>query len=144
VARRATNQQLVDTLRAIPLFGDCSKKELSLLARTGKQVDYTADHVIVAQGDTEGAGLHVLLDGEAKVEVNGRTRRRLGPGDFFGEIALLDGGPRTASVITTTPARVLFIARWNFREVLSDQPALALRMLEVVARRLRTTTAPGE
>jgi CRP/FNR family cyclic AMP-dependent transcriptional regulator len=143
VARRVTNQQLVETLRAIPLFGHCSKKELSLLARIGKQVEYSAGHVIVTQGAGEGAGLHVLLDGEAKVEVNGRTRRRLGPGDFFGEIALLDGGPRSATVSTETPAHVLFIARWNFRQLLADQPELAIKMLEVLARRLRTTTGPA-
>ncbi len=85
----------------------------------------------------------MLLDGQAKVEVNGRTRRRLGPGDFFGEIALLDGGPRTATVTTVTPVHVLFIARWNFRELLNDQPALAIKMLEAVAAKLRTTTGPG-
>jgi CRP/FNR family transcriptional regulator, cyclic AMP receptor protein len=139
VARRVTNQQLVEALRAIPLFASCTKRELTLLARISKVVEYAAGYTIVAQGE-EGVGLHVLLEGNAKVEINGRTRRRLGPGDFFGEIALLDNGPRTATVVTESHANVLFIARWNFRELLADQPALALRMLEVVARRLRDSS----
>jgi CRP-like cAMP-binding protein len=140
VARRATNQQLIDTLRTIPLFADCSKRQLALIARIGKQIEYDAGHPVVFQDAAEGAGLHVLLDGEAKVEIDGRTRRRLGPGDFFGEIALLDGGPRTATVTTVTPAHVLFIARWNFRDLLRAQPDLAIHMLEAVARKLRDTT----
>jgi CRP/FNR family transcriptional regulator len=144
VARRATNQQLIERLQAVPLFGDCTKKQLSLLARIGKQIEYPVGHVVVNQGAREGAGLHVLLEGEAKVEINGRTRRRLGPGDFFGEIALLDGGPRSATVTTTAPSHVLFIARWNFRELLADQPELAIRMLESVAGKLRTAGGPTD
>jgi CRP-like cAMP-binding protein len=142
MARRVTNEQLVESLRGVPLFSQCSRKQLVLLAHIGKLVEYDADHVVVAQGAVQHAGLHVLLDGQAKVEINGRTRRRLGPGDFFGEIALLDGGPRSATVTTTAPAQVLFIARWNFRELLSDQPKLALKMLEAVAAKLRTATGP--
>ena len=143
MARRVSKDQLVDALKAIPLFEGCTRRQLVQLAHIGKLIEYEADHVVVTEGAREGAGLHVLLDGEAKVLVNGRTRRTLRAGDFFGEIALLDGGPRTATVTTSAPTHVLFIARWNFKELLGDQPDLALKMLEAVAAKLRTTTGPA-
>jgi CRP-like cAMP-binding protein len=81
--------------------------------------------------------MHVIMAGEVKVMVGDRTRRRLGPGAFFGEIALLDGGPRTASVVAETPVRTFAITSWNFRAVLKSHPSLPLKMLEEVCSRLR-------
>jgi CRP-like cAMP-binding protein len=83
--------------------------------------------------------MHMVISGETKVQVGGRTRRRLGPGAFFGEIALLDGGPRTATVIADTPVETLFIAFWNFKTVLKREPGLALKILEEVCSRIRAS-----
>jgi CRP-like cAMP-binding protein len=136
MARRVTNQRLTEALRGVPLFANCTKRELAMLARIAKPHDYDAGYTIVTQG-RDGIGLHVILDGSARVVIDGRSRRKLGPGAFFGEIALLDGGPRSASVTTEVPTRVVTIPTWEFRSLLTSQPALAIRMLEEVARRLR-------
>jgi CRP/FNR family transcriptional regulator, cyclic AMP receptor protein len=103
-------------------------------------VEFGAGDVICREGET-GVGLHVVVSGETKVQVGGRTRRRLGPGAFFGEVALLDGGPRSATVVADTPVRTLSIPAWSFRSLLKSQPSLSLKMLEEVCRRLRTVDA---
>jgi CRP/FNR family cyclic AMP-dependent transcriptional regulator len=127
MARGAKNDELIETLKAIPLFSSCTKKELALVADIAKPQEFPAGHAIVVQG-REGAGLHIITEGTVKVEVDGKLRRTLGPGRFFGEIALLDNGLRTATVIVA----------WQFRGLLKDQPTLTIRMLEDVCRRLRS------
>ena len=135
-AKTASQRQLVDLLRTVPLFAGCSDRELKGIASAGKEVQFEANRAICTEGET-GAGLHILVQGEVKVQVGGRTRRRLGPGAFFGEIALLDGGPRSATVISETPLVTFSVPVWGFRSLLKSQPALTLKMLEEVCRRLR-------
>jgi CRP/FNR family transcriptional regulator len=135
--KKSSNKQLIDLLREVPLFSSCTKKELSALASAGKEVNHPAGHVICHEGEV-GYGLHVVIEGETRVEVGGRTRRRLGPGAFFGEIALLDKGPRTATVIAETDTITFVLASWNFRSVLKSQPGLAVKMLEETSRRIRS------
>jgi CRP/FNR family transcriptional regulator len=137
MARGVRNAEVVETLKTIPLFANCNKKELSLVARIARPQEFGAGHDIVVQGH-EGVGLHIVVEGTVKVVVDGRTRRKLGPGQFFGEIALLDNGPRTATVTSETPVKTLSIVSWQFRGLLKEQPDLAIRMLEDVCRRLRT------
>jgi CRP-like cAMP-binding protein len=127
-------------LKTVPLFSSCTKKELSTIASIVKEVDFEAGRTICREGES-GVGLHVVVDGETKVQIGGRTRRRLGPGAFFGEIALLDGGPRSATVIAETPVKTLAIPAWEFRPLIEAQPRLALKMLEEMCRRLRSTNA---
>ena len=137
VGKKASNKQLIELLHQVPIFSSCTKKELSALASAGKEVSHPAGHVICHEGHM-GYGLHVVIEGETRVEVGGRTRRRLGPGAFFGEIALLDDGPRTATVIAETDTVTFVLASWNFRSVVKSQPGLALKMLEEVSRRIRS------
>jgi CRP/FNR family transcriptional regulator, cyclic AMP receptor protein len=139
-ARRRVNKELVQRLRTVPLFSSCSDRELANLAQYLKEVDYPAGRPILREGRT-GAGLHVIVSGETSVVVGGRSRRRLGPGAFFGEIALLDRGPRTATVLAETPVRVLALSSWNFRAALKEHPGIAIKMLEELASRLRATDA---
>lgn len=135
--RQTTSQrQLVDLLRTVPLFAGCSERELKAIAGSGKEVQFEPGTAICTEGET-GVGLHVIVQGEVKVQIGGRKRRTLGPGAFFGEIALLDGGPRTATVISETPLVTFSVPVWGFRSLLKGQPALALKMLEEVCRRLR-------
>jgi CRP/FNR family transcriptional regulator, cyclic AMP receptor protein len=139
VARRNKGRaRLVDQLKTIPLFSGCSQPELRRIADIVQEVEFPAGHTICKEGET-GVGLHVVVEGETKVQIGGRTRRRLGSGAFFGEIALLDGGPRSATVIAETPVRTLSIPMWKFRTTLKSQPSLALKMLEETCRRLRTS-----
>ncbi|MDQ3218227.1 MAG: cyclic nucleotide-binding domain-containing protein [Actinomycetota bacterium] len=131
-----TDSQLVTFVKSVPIFSSCTPKELKGVATSGKEVSFEAGRVICKEGET-GVGLHIILEGEVKVLVGGRTRRRLGPGAFFGEIALLDGGPRSASVVAETPVRTFAITSWNFRSVLKEHPSMPVKMLEEVCKRLR-------
>jgi CRP/FNR family transcriptional regulator, cyclic AMP receptor protein len=133
---KQADAQLVELIKAVPIFSACTPRELKGIATSGKEVEFPAGRTITEEGQT-GVGMHVIISGEVKVMVGGRTRRRLGPGAFFGEIALLDGGPRTASIVAETPVRTFAITSWNFRALLKSHPSLALKMLEEVARRLR-------
>lgn len=127
-------------LKTIPLFSSCTSGELNRIAAIIKEVQFDAGQTICREGET-GVGLHVVVEGETKVQIGGRTRRRLGAGAFFGEIALLDGGPRSATVVAETPVRTLSIAAWSFKTTLKANPNLALKMLEETCRRLRTSDA---
>lgn len=133
---RGRQSELTDLLRTVPIFSACTNKELSSIAAIVKEVEFPAGTMICKEGET-GVGMHVVREGETRVQIGGRTRRRLGPGAFFGEIALLDGGPRTATVVAETPVKTLAIPSWSFKAVIKSQPTLALKMLEEVCRRVR-------
>lgn len=120
------------------MLSTCSKKELSLLSGIADEMGYGAGETIFEEGE-EGLGLQIIMEGEAKVVINGRTRRKMGAESFFGEIALLDGGPRTATVVAETDVRTLSIPAWSFNAVLKEQPSIALKMLPELAHRLRTS-----
>ena len=132
--------ELTTLLKTIPLFSSCTARELNRIAAIVKEVQFPQGRTICKEGDT-GVGLHVVIEGETKVQIGGRTRRRLGAGAFFGEIALLDGGPRSATVIAETPVRTLSIPSWSFKTTLRSNPNLALKMLEETCRRLRTSNS---
>jgi CRP/FNR family cyclic AMP-dependent transcriptional regulator len=136
--RGRTDKKLVEQLKTVPLFSGCSARELASLGRFLREVDFPAGRQIVQQGRT-GTGLHVIIEGETKVVVGDRTRRRLGPGEFFGEISLLDRGPRTATVVAETPVRTLALSAWNFRAALKEHPSMAVKMLEELATRVRSS-----
>lgn len=131
--------QVADTLSQVPIFSGCSNRELQTIARAVKEVHHKAGTTIAREGDA-GVGLFVITDGEARVTIGGKTKARLGPGDFFGEIALLDGGPRTASVIAESPLVVLGLTEWVFRGLLQEHPAIALKTLQSLAGRLRSAS----
>jgi CRP/FNR family transcriptional regulator, cyclic AMP receptor protein len=123
-------------LAAVPIFSGCSRKELGIIARAAKPVAHKAGAVIAREGE-RGIGLFLILDGTCAVSIGGRQKGRLGPGQFFGEIALLDGGPRTATVAALTDVRLLGLTEWMFRGLLAEHPSIALKTLESVAGRLR-------
>jgi CRP/FNR family transcriptional regulator, cyclic AMP receptor protein len=135
---KGKKSERANLLKNVPLFAGCSPREMASIASVGKVVSFPTGGVICKEGQS-GVGLHVVVEGEVKVQVGGRTRRRLGAGAFFGEVALLDGGPRTATVVAETPVRALVIPVWNFKSVLKSHPSIAVKMLEEVAGKLRTT-----
>jgi CRP/FNR family cyclic AMP-dependent transcriptional regulator len=137
---RGKSDDRLTALRGVPLLTGLSDKQLRVLAGQAKEVPFSAGKVICKEGDI-GVGLHIILEGETKVQVRGRTRRRMGAGTFFGEIALLDGGPRSATVVAETDGRLLSIPFWNFKSVIKEYPAIALKMLEEVAGRLRDSNS---
>lgn len=134
----AKRSEVIQLLRKVPVFAECSDRELSSISKSMKEVNFPAGREICTEGET-GTGLHVVLEGETKVLVGGRTRRKMGPGAFFGEIALLDGGPRTATVVAETDVKTIALPVWDFRSILKAHPTLALKMLDEVCRRVRNS-----
>ncbi|HEX9377871.1 MAG TPA: cyclic nucleotide-binding domain-containing protein [Actinomycetota bacterium] len=129
-------RDIAEQLGRVPLFSGLSKRELEAVVRAGKEVSHEAGHVIAREGD-RGIGFFLILDGEAKVSRGGRSLARLKAGDFFGEISLLDRGPRTATVTAATDIRLIGVTAWVFRGLLTEYPSMALKLLEVVTARLR-------
>ncbi len=126
----------VEHLRRVPLFGGIPDSGLDSIARQLSERSYEPGAVIVKQGEP-GVGFYLIDEGKVEVEQGGRSLATLGPGDFFGELALLEDVPRTATVIARAPTRCLQLVRWNFRAILKENPDIAVRLLETAVRRLR-------
>jgi CRP-like cAMP-binding protein len=132
-------QDATSRLAQVPIFSECTKRELTIIGRAAKEVSHREGTVIAREGE-RGVGLFLILEGQCRVSIGGKTKAKLGPGDFFGEVALLDGGPRTATVTALTPVRLVGITGWVFRGLLMEHPSIALKTLEAVAGRLRAVT----
>jgi CRP-like cAMP-binding protein len=127
-----------ELLSGVPLFAGLPLKHLKRMGALAEPADYMAGASLVKEG-TDGDAFFVVLEGLAKVVVGRRTINRLMPGDYFGEISLLDGGVRTASVVSETPMKVLIIERKRFLQLLQDEGAIAVALLEGLARAIRRT-----
>ena len=138
----ATIKERIDILGGVPLFESLSKHQLRKLANLAKEVEHSAGHVVVEEGHG-GVGFHIILSGKAKVTIRGRTRRVLDPGAFFGELALLDHGPRSATVTVAEPSTMLFLPGMDFRKLVQGDPALCYKLLVHVSQRLREAEKPG-
>jgi len=123
-----------------PLFRGLDESGLGAIAAASIEVDFPAERVIARQGEI-GTGFFTIVEGMVRVTRDGTTVARLGPGEFFGELSLLDGGPRVAQVTAEEPTRCLALASWDFERVLREEPGVALSVLKVVAGRLREVTA---
>lgn len=131
----------LDLLSEVPLFKGLSKRHLHKLGRAAKAVRYAPGRLIVKEG-SPGTTFFVIVNGQARVvqETGNRTLAELGPGDFFGELALLDGGPRTASVIAGTVVEAVQLSRAGFRGLVLRDPDVGLRIMEDLAGRIRGLT----
>jgi len=125
----------VEQLRKIPLFDHCSKRELAGLAALVDELELPEGQTLAREGE-RGKEFLVLADGIADVASDGEVVNRLGPGDFFGEISLVTGEPRTATVTTRSPSRLLIFSAPAFRSLLHDAPGIRSRVLAAAARRL--------
>jgi CRP-like cAMP-binding protein len=134
-----TQHDVSAKLAKVPIFSECSKREIAIIARAAKEVTHREGTVIAREGE-RGIGLFLILEGRCLVTIGGKTKAKLGPGDFFGEVALLDGGPRTATVTALSTVRLVGITGWVFRGLLMEHPSIALKTLEAVAGRLRTVS----
>ena len=132
----ATLRRSVAALAAVPLFDGFSKRHLRRLAGEADAVGFAPGRAIVEEGQA-GEAMFVVLTGTARVVRGGRKVAALIPGDFFGELSALDGGPRTASVVPETPVEVLRVFGHTLRRMVEQEPALAMGLLEGLARRLR-------
>jgi len=134
---------LEDVLALVPMFQGLSRRQLRAVTARCEVADFMADHSIVRKGD-KGDAFYVVLTGQAKVMSGRKFITRLLPGDHFGEIAVIDGGPRTASVISETPMTLLVLTQKDFRQVMKDDPTLAFHMLTALARMFRRVNEAAE
>jgi CRP-like cAMP-binding protein len=123
-------------LARVPIFSELSPRQLRRVLRSTEEYRYRDGSEFVREG-ARSEQLFVILEGRARVRRRGRTVARLGPGDFFGEISLLDGGPRSADVVADTDVTMLGLTAWVFRGVLEQYPSIAQKMLVSMAGRLR-------
>ena len=126
----------LDHLGRVPIFSACSKKELEKVARASDEIHVEAGHVLVEEGKP-GHEFFLILDGTANVLRNGRKIATLGRGQYFGELSLLDRGPRSATVKAATDLDVLVLGQREFGGVLDSVPALSRKLLAAMASRLR-------
>ena len=130
-------------LRAVDLFSSLKDKELKKLADVGSVVTHSAGQQVTGEG-RDGLGLHVVLDGEAQVSVGGRERPALQPGSYFGEISLLDGKPRSATVTAGAAGLTTFsITSWKFDSLLEKNPDMAKPLIASLCARLRAVEESG-
>ncbi|MGH3118443.1 MAG: cyclic nucleotide-binding domain-containing protein [Gaiellales bacterium] len=129
-----------DVLRQVPLFAELKERELELLARQLHERRFPEGAEVTKEGDT-GAGFFVIAEGNAEVTVAGEPRATLGPGDYFGEIALIDEGVRSASITAATDLLCYGMTPWEFRPFVEEHPQVAWSLLQTLARRFRETQA---
>ncbi|HEX9123195.1 MAG TPA: cyclic nucleotide-binding domain-containing protein, partial [Actinomycetota bacterium] len=137
-ARPRIGRRGLPMLSAIPLFAGLSKRHLRHVADLAEEVRFRDGTVMVRAG-TPGRALYVIAEGRARVARGvvpiGRAIARLGPGDFFGEIALLDGGPRSASVVADGPVVAIRLMRGAFLKLMRSEPAIAMAVVQTLAQR---------
>jgi CRP/FNR family transcriptional regulator, cyclic AMP receptor protein len=138
IAAMATSP--TDALRGVPLFAGLSDDDLERLARQMKERRFSAGSTVTSEG-AGGAGFFVIIDGNATVVVGDEERAQLGPGDYFGEIALIDEGMRSATINADTDLLCYGMTAWEFRPFIEEQPQVAWALLQTMARRLRDSQA---
>ena len=132
----ASRTEHLGHLAEVPLFSACTRKDLEKIARASDEVEVKAGRLLVEQG-RPGHEFFLILEGEATVRRDNRKVASLGKGQYFGELSLLDRGPRTATVTADTDMRVLVLGQREFLGVLDDVPGLAYKILRIMAHRLR-------
>jgi CRP-like cAMP-binding protein len=126
----------LDLLHRIPLFSSFDHRRLERLGMLADEVDVPAGKVLMRQGET-GTDMMVVASGSVSVERDGNRLNTLGPGDFFGEIALVDGGARTATVTAEEPTRLLVITHRDFHSMMDEFPEVADQVMNALANRVR-------
>ena len=134
------NASIAAALEQVPLLAELSKRDRGRLVHEMKERTIPAGKEIVVEGKS-GVGFFIIVDGSAAVTVGADVVAMLGPGDYFGEMALLDGGARMATVKADSEIRCLTVNAWSFKSFVRDHPTIAWALLQTLARRLRETAA---
>ena len=122
-----------DLLKRVPIFSDLDRKELERIAASMKQRTFSAGETVTSEGQS-GVGFFVIEEGEATVTVHGDERRRLGPGDYFGEVALLNESPRTATITADSDLRCYGLTSWEFRPLVETHGSIAWKLLQAMSK----------
>lgn len=131
-----TKDQVLELLGRVDLFEGLSKADLRKIHGSSKELSYEpGEDVIIQEG--KGGRFFLVLEGEAVIKFGGRNRRSLGQGDYFGEMSLIDGEPRSATVTAQTPLRTFTLASFAFRPLMIKHPSIAQKLLVALSRRVR-------
>jgi CRP-like cAMP-binding protein len=131
---------LPDLLRRVDLFADLRDRDRNSIAKQMRVVSVAEGHQVTEEGGGA-VGFHHILEGTAKVDVQGSERNSLGPGDYFGEISLIDGLPRSATVTATSPMKTASIAAWDFMPIVQESPEMVATLLKGLCARIRAAEA---
>lgn len=129
------NESRIELLQRVPLFSDLERRELQQIAQSLKERTFPAGSTVATEGE-QGVGFFVIEHGEAKVTIGGQERGRLGPGDYFGEVALIAGSDRTATVTAESDLRCLGMTFWEFRPLVEENGKIAWKLLQALAQKL--------
>lgn len=129
----------IDDLRAVPLFAGLKDRDLRHVLESGKEVHFEAGQAVVEE-DRSGVGFHLIVEGTSAVSAHGATLSTAGPGEYFGEMSVIDGQPRSATVTAETALTTFSIPSWNFNELLDKHPSVAKALLVELSRRMRALT----
>jgi CRP/FNR family transcriptional regulator, cyclic AMP receptor protein len=130
----------LDLLRKIDLFEELSDRDLERIASTFKERDFSAGDTIATEGQ-RGVGFFVIADGTVSYSVHGEDKGTGGAGTYFGEVALIDDGPRTATVTATSDVKAYGLTSWEFRPLVEENASIAWELLQGMAKRLRTANS---
>ena len=128
--------QKLQLLKGVPLFARLDRRGLEEVGRLAEEIDVGPGRALMREGES-GHEFYIIVEGAVRIERQGREINELGPGEFFGEIALIDGGPRTADAITATATRLLVVSHREFRALLDDFPDLRAAIFDSLAQRVR-------
>ncbi|HEX8098950.1 MAG TPA: cyclic nucleotide-binding domain-containing protein [Actinomycetota bacterium] len=133
------SSETAELLGKVPIFSELSRKDLERIAGAAKEVTHRSGSTLAREGES-GVGFFLIVNGTANVDVGGTRRKQLSAGDFFGEISLLDGGPRTATVVAESDVTTIGLTQWDFKSFIEQNPSIASKMLKVMATRLRASS----
>jgi CRP-like cAMP-binding protein len=128
-----TNEEF---LSRVPIFSSCTPEEIAVIAGVTQSSLFDSGQIIVTQG-TPGQAFYLVLSGRVEILRDNRSLGAFGPGDFFGEMSLLDQAPRSATIRALEPTECLMLSSWDFKSLLERHPSIAIKLLEVLSRRLR-------
>jgi len=126
----------VELIQSVPPFSDLERREIEQLARSFKERIFSPGDHITEEGKG-GVGFFVIESGKAKILVHGEERGEYGPGDYFGEIALIDAGTRSATITAETELRCYGLTSWEFRPLVEEHASIAWKLLQAMAKMLR-------
>ena len=134
--KQSDDESVIEMLQKTPLWSALSKQDLKLVAKLSHERSFQIGQAIVTKGEA-GVGFYLILEGAVEVRSGGKSLSKLGPGQFFGEMSIIDNQPRSADVVAIENSRVLILSAWSFKTLISDNPKIALKMMQEFVRRLR-------
>jgi len=131
-----SERALLERMRSVPLFSGLKEKQLKSILSNGKQHSYPAGKVIESEGE-DGVAFYLIIDGEVEVKRKQRVLAKLGAGDFFGEMTLIDRSPRSSDVVAVSETTCIVVPIWNFRALVRSSSDIAMNLLKALSMRLR-------